>query len=116
MRLPALSRGRSPARYSCSASSLIQRAGSISIFTAGRPRRSRQDRKAANARARARSTNCSANAMLDPRLTPARPELAAKYLEGKVKAARFVDGHEFEISDALAPLRSGPSADAMLAT
>jgi cell wall-associated NlpC family hydrolase len=54
--------------------------------------------------------------MHDPRLTPARPELAAKYLEGKVKAARFVDGHEFEVSDALAPLRNGPSADAMLAT
>ena len=28
--------------------------------------------------------------MDDPRLTPARPEVAAKYLEGKVKAARFV--------------------------
>ena len=30
--------------------------------------------------------------MDDPRLTPARPEVAAKYLEGKVKAARFVAG------------------------
>ena len=29
--------------------------------------------------------------MDDPRLTPARPDLAAKYLEGKVKAARFVE-------------------------
>jgi leucyl aminopeptidase len=28
--------------------------------------------------------------MDDPRLTPARPDLAAKYLEGKVKATRFV--------------------------
>jgi cell wall-associated NlpC family hydrolase len=54
--------------------------------------------------------------MDDPRLTPARPELAAKYLEGKVKAARFVVGEEFEIVDALAPLREGPSTDAMLAT
>ncbi len=33
--------------------------------------------------------------MHDPRLTPARADLAAKYLEGKVKAARFVDGEEF---------------------
>ena len=33
--------------------------------------------------------------MDDPRLTPARPDLAAKYLEGKVKAARFVEGEEF---------------------
>ena len=35
--------------------------------------------------------------MDDPRLTPARPDLAAKYLEGKVKAARFVEGEEFEV-------------------
>ena len=43
--------------------------------------------------------------MDDPRLTPARPDLAAKYLEGKIKAARFVDGETFEIADAIAPLR-----------
>jgi hypothetical protein len=54
--------------------------------------------------------------MDDPRLTPARPDLAAKYLEGKVKAERFVTGEEFEISDAIAPLREGPSSDAMLLT
>jgi cell wall-associated NlpC family hydrolase len=52
----------------------------------------------------------------DPRLTPARADLAAKYLEGKVKAARFVTGEEFEISDALAPLRPAPSSDAELLT
>jgi cell wall-associated NlpC family hydrolase len=54
--------------------------------------------------------------MDDPRLTPARPDLAAKYLEGKVEATRFVTGEEFEISDAIAPLRSEPSSDAMLLT
>ena len=54
--------------------------------------------------------------MDDPRLTPARPDLAAKYLEGKVKAARFVTGEDFEIADALAPMRSGPSCDAELST
>jgi cell wall-associated NlpC family hydrolase len=54
--------------------------------------------------------------MDDPRLTPARPDLAAKYLEGKVKAARFVSGEEFEISDAIAPLREAPSSDATLLT
>jgi cell wall-associated NlpC family hydrolase len=54
--------------------------------------------------------------MHDPRLTPARPDLAAKYLEGKVKAARFVDGEEFCVADAIAPLREGPAADAMLST
>jgi cell wall-associated NlpC family hydrolase len=54
--------------------------------------------------------------MDDPRLTPARPDLAAKYLEGRIEAARFVIGEEFEISDAIAPLRNGPASDAMLAT
>jgi cell wall-associated NlpC family hydrolase len=54
--------------------------------------------------------------MDDPRLTPARPDLAAKYLEGKIKAARFVAGQEFEISDALAPLRAKPSSEAELLT
>jgi cell wall-associated NlpC family hydrolase len=54
--------------------------------------------------------------MHDPRLTPARPDLAAKFLEGKIKAARFVEGEEFEISQGLAPLREAPSADATLLT
>ena len=54
--------------------------------------------------------------MDDPRLMPARPDLAAKYLEGKVKAARFVSGEEFEVTDALAPLRGEPSSGAELAT
>jgi Bacterial dipeptidyl-peptidase Sh3 domain len=54
--------------------------------------------------------------MDDPRLTPARPDLAAKYLEGKIAAARFVVGEEFEVADALAPLRSEPSSEAMLLT
>src|SRR3954447_13605616 len=54
--------------------------------------------------------------MDDPRLTPARPDLAAKYLEGKVQAARFVRGEVFEIVEAIAPMRGSPSAEAMLAT
>jgi cell wall-associated NlpC family hydrolase len=52
----------------------------------------------------------------DPRLTPVRADLAAKYLEGKVKAERFVTGEEFEVFDALAPLRRAPSSDAELST
>jgi cell wall-associated NlpC family hydrolase len=54
--------------------------------------------------------------MDDPRLTPARDDLAAKYLEGKVKAARFVDGETFEVADPIAPLREQPSAEAILLT
>jgi cell wall-associated NlpC family hydrolase len=52
--------------------------------------------------------------MHDPRLTPARGDIAAKYLEGKVPAARFVEGETFEIGEAIAPLREAPAADAML--
>jgi Bacterial dipeptidyl-peptidase Sh3 domain/NlpC/P60 family len=54
--------------------------------------------------------------MDDPRLTPARPDLAAKYLEGKIAAARFVSGEEFEVAEALAPLREAPSSNATLLT
>jgi Bacterial dipeptidyl-peptidase Sh3 domain/NlpC/P60 family len=54
--------------------------------------------------------------MDDPRLTPARPDLAAQHLEGKVKAARFVTGEEFEIYDALVPLRNEPFSGAELVT
>ncbi|GMP08589.1 C40 family peptidase [Bradyrhizobium sp. TM239] len=52
----------------------------------------------------------------DPRLTPARGDLAAKYLEGKVKADRFVTGEEFEVVDPVAPVREQPSSGAMLMT
>jgi hypothetical protein len=51
---------------------------------------------------------------LDPRLTPARADIAAKHLEGKVTAARFVEGTVFEIAEAQAPLRRAPSPDASL--
>ena len=54
--------------------------------------------------------------MHDPRLTPARPDLAAKYLEGKVKAARFIDGEEFCVREAVAPVYEGPAADTLLVT
>jgi cell wall-associated NlpC family hydrolase len=54
--------------------------------------------------------------MDDPRLTPARPDLAAKYLEGRIEAKRFVTGEAFEISDSVAPLRGAPSSEAMLLT
>jgi hypothetical protein len=54
--------------------------------------------------------------MDDPRLTPARPDLAAQYLEGRVKAARFVEGEEVEIADGIVPLRSEPFSNAMLST
>jgi cell wall-associated NlpC family hydrolase len=54
--------------------------------------------------------------MDDPRLTPARHDVAAKYLDGKVQAARFVTGEKRVVTDAIAPVRTAPRADAMLQT
>ena len=48
----------------------------------------------------------------DPRVTPARPELAARHLAGKVEAALFVEGEEREVIDAQAPVRRAPAPDA----
>lgn len=52
----------------------------------------------------------------DPRITPARVDLAAKHLEGKVSAARFVEGEAREVIDAQAPLREAPRPDAAMMT
>jgi hypothetical protein len=52
----------------------------------------------------------------DPRTTPARPDLAARHLEGQVTAARFVDGVTREVRDESAPLRHEPAPDAPLDT
>ena len=53
---------------------------------------------------------------LDPRITPVRPDLAARHLEGQVRAARFVDGVLREVRDESAPLRREPAPDAALDT
>jgi cell wall-associated NlpC family hydrolase len=52
----------------------------------------------------------------DPRTTPARPDLAAQHLQGRVAAARFVTGTELEVRDAQAPVRREPSPEAPLDT
>jgi cell wall-associated NlpC family hydrolase len=52
----------------------------------------------------------------DPRLTPARADLAARTLEGKVKTARYVDGRVYEVIEPQAALRAVPKPDAPLST
>lgn len=52
----------------------------------------------------------------DPRLTPARPDLAAAHLRGKVRAARFAEGELCEVIEPQAPLRRTPASDAPLDT
>src|ERR1700692_3461986 len=57
-----------------------------------------------------------ATVAFEPRVTPARPDLAAAHLRGKVEAARFVEGVEREVRDESAPLRREPAPDAPLDT
>ena len=52
----------------------------------------------------------------DPRVTPARADLAAKSLEGKVAAPRYVEGRAYEVIAPQAPLRHEPRPDAPLDT
>lgn len=54
--------------------------------------------------------------MLDPRLNPYRPDLAAAHLRGQVDAAQFVDGTVYEVSEPLADLRREPAHEAALDT
>ena len=96
----AASPARSPARCSSAFCQPPPRAGCTSISTPGTPAPSPAGPRAASVRRRARSMRYSWNAMADgydPRLTPARPDLAAKHLRGKVKAARFVEGTAREV-------------------
>lgn len=50
----------------------------------------------------------------DPRVTPARPDLAAAHLEGKVAAPRYVEGREMTVTVALAALKGRPDAAASM--
>lgn len=54
--------------------------------------------------------------MPDPRLTPARPDLAARHLEGMVQAERYADGVPYVVATGVAPVRRAPSPDAALDT
>ena len=52
----------------------------------------------------------------DPRITPARPDLAAEHLRGQMQAERFVAGTVRAVIDPVAPLRRAPFPDAPLDT
>ena len=52
----------------------------------------------------------------DPRVTPARPDLAASHLRGKVDSARFVDGTVQQVIVGQAPVQSAPSHGATMVT
>jgi cell wall-associated NlpC family hydrolase len=52
------------------------------------------------------------NLLADRRITPARPDLAAAHLHGRVEATRFVAGEPRRIVAPIAPLRRSPAPDA----
>jgi cell wall-associated NlpC family hydrolase len=52
----------------------------------------------------------------DPRVTPARADLAAKELAGKIEAPRYVEGSIYEVVAPQTPLRAEPRPDALRAT
>ena len=52
----------------------------------------------------------------DPRLTPARPDLAARFLAGKVEARRFADGVPLQCNVGKVWIRRRPAADAPVET
>lgn len=54
--------------------------------------------------------------MIDPRLTPARSDLAAAKLKGQVSADRFVDGVTYQVKSGVSCLRETPSLSARLET
>ena len=54
--------------------------------------------------------------MSDPRLTPARGDLAAAALRGQVEAERFVDGERFTVASEHVDLKRAPRPDAPLDT
>jgi Bacterial dipeptidyl-peptidase Sh3 domain/NlpC/P60 family len=55
-------------------------------------------------------------AKFDPRVTPARPDLAAAHLRGEIAAAAYVEGCALQVCAGTADLRHGPAPDAPLDT
>jgi cell wall-associated NlpC family hydrolase len=53
---------------------------------------------------------------LDPRIHPFRPEIAAKYLQGQVEAARFIEGTRHQVIEPVTALRRAASHQAILHT
>src|SRR5271166_4016381 len=58
----------------------------------------------------------AANAGLDRRVTPARPDLAAAHLRALIEAPRYAEGQAMQVIEASAPLRRSPQTDALLET
>ena len=98
MSAPAARPAPSPRRCSCAASStreILAASRHLRLDADGQARpagRRRMPGGARALRAACRALRLIDMVALDPRITPARADLAAKHLEGKVAAARFVEG------------------------
>ncbi|MBV1704163.1 MAG: peptidase P60, partial [Hyphomicrobiales bacterium] len=53
---------------------------------------------------------------LDPRVTPARADLAAAHLAGQVEAPRYAEGRPHRVVTAVCPVRRAPDSGAPLDT
>ncbi len=53
---------------------------------------------------------------LDPRITPARPDVAAEHLKGQVKAARYAQGRLLQVTRGHIALAREPARDAPMET
>ncbi len=60
--------------------------------------------------------NAHTSAGLDPRLTPARPDLAAAHLQGIVAADRYVEGTTYAVVRPAVPVRKEPDPTSPLTT
>jgi hypothetical protein len=56
------------------------------------------------------------SASFDRRVTPARPDLAAAHLKGRVDAERFVEGVSMEVKEGVVDLRRDPRPDGAVDT
>lgn len=54
--------------------------------------------------------------IIDPRVTPARGDIAAAHLKGRVDAARYVEGVAYQVSAGVACVRRTPTPDGALDT
>ena len=57
-----------------------------------------------------------AEALRDPRLTPARPDLAAEHLRGEVEAARYAAPRRLRVAVAACPVTAAPDPEAPMTT
>ena len=91
----------------------------LAVMFAAAQRQFHRNRKGLRLRSHPLIQALSCPAPLNPfdrRITPARPDLAAASLRGKVEAARFVEGRRRRVVDGAAPLRRAPSHEASLET